>query len=145
MINPERDLIRFREASENSYLKYRELIQIADLIILNIDFLQYDLQALAVAIMFIIVGREFGQFSQEEITTEIPYCSDFIFTDRQGFYKVFGTFIEQSLGLDLFDLLETIQFSAKHFRLLLNFDLPLAVKKNAEHLLQVNSFNLKLL
>ena len=138
MISPEKDLIKFREMSESSYFKYREIAQIVDLVILNVDFLQHDPQALIFAIMYLIIGREIGQFTGEEIVMDIPNSSVFLLADREGFHKVFGAFIRQYIDAELADLLELIQRAAVYFNLTIDFNLPLAISKNKEKAMKVS-------
>lgn len=137
MINAEREFVKFKLTDEASYMKFREIVQILDSIMLNIEHRQYNPRMLTVSLLYLILGREFGQFKQEKIVEEMPYSSIFLYEDRQGFHKIFSSFVKPLLNMDLTELLPVIQYSAKYFELPLDFDLPIAVKKNAESIMQV--------
>ena len=141
--NPNNELIHFKLANREAYTKFRELIQLIDCMVLDIETLQYQNRAIVASLLYILIGKYYRQFTLSEIIHEIPVSSYFLFNDTQGLNHMFQEFLKYSFGYKLEDLLPTIQYVAKFFSLPISCDLPNAAKANPENVFKVkfNYFN----
>lgn len=131
------ELIQFKQPNEKSYARFREMMQLIDCTILDIQTLQYKPRALVASFMYIILGKHFKQFTVQQIFEEFPKSSLYLIDQQHMFNDLFGDFLIYSFGFQLADLLPTIQYASTFFKLPLNFDLPTAAKINKENVLEV--------
>ena len=136
--NPNNELIHFKLANRESYTKFRELIQLIDCVLLNVETLQYKNRALVASFFYLIIGKYYKQFTLSEIIHEIPVSSYFLFTDTQGLTHIFKEFLKYSFGYQLEDLLPSIQYVANFFSLPISYDVPNAARIDPENVLRVS-------
>jgi len=124
--------ITFKTSNESAYARFREIMQILDLIILDHTWLQYKPRGLVASVMFLIVGIHVGEFDLEMIWNEFVYTSN-KFLDHDSIYiMLFMDFLYLSFGFQLHDLAPTVQYVSSFMSIPFNYDLPLyAQQKNA--------------
>ena len=135
--NPNNELIHFKLANRESYTKFRELIQLIDCVVLDIETLQYKNRTLVASFLYLLIGKYYKQFSLSEIIHEIPVSSYFLFNDTQGLNHIFKEFLKYSFGYQLEELLPSIQYVANFFSLPISYDIPNAARANPENVLKV--------
>jgi hypothetical protein len=128
---------RFRLPCEQSYSLYRELMQLIDTSILDVQTLQYKQRALIAAFLYVLLGKEYRQFSVDKIVEEFPYSSLYLLDESFAFNDLYSHFMNQYFGMSLLDLLPTIQYVSTYFSLPVNINLPVAAKIDKENVLQV--------
>lgn len=133
------DLIQFKQSSQKSYVRFREMMQIIDCITLDAQTLQYKPRALIASIMYVLLGKYFKNFTVQQIFEEFPRNSRYLLDDS-AFNQLFGNFLIYSFGFELTDLLPTIQYISTYIRLPISYELPKAVKMSKENILEVNYF-----
>jgi hypothetical protein len=136
--NPDGEIVCFKQANERSYTKFRELSQILDLIILNIDSLQYPNRTLVAGILYLLAGKSFKEFDSNQILDEITCDSNFLYRDITGFNQIFSEFLKKSFSFDLSEIVPAIQYVAQYFAVKICYDLPIAAKKSPDTVLSVN-------
>jgi len=131
----------FKLPNEESYLLFREYMQILDNLVLEIQTLQYKPRALIASLLYLILGKNLKQFSLQQILEEFPFTSNFLINNKIKFNYVFSTFLTFCFGFEIFELLPTIQYVATFFALNIINNLPTAAKLNKENVLEVNFSN----
>ena len=130
-------LIQFKQPNEKSYARFREIMQLIDCSVLEIQTLQYKPRTLIASFMYMTLGKHFKQFTSQQIYEEFPKSSLYLIDQQYAFNDLFGDFLVYSFGFQLVDLLPSIQYASTFFKLPLNFDLPTAAKINKENVLEV--------
>ena len=128
--------IKFKQPTQQSYALYRNLMQLLDASMLDIQTLQYKQRALVLSMMYVLVGREYKQFTTEMIATEFPNSSQYLLDESFAYNNLFGNFVT-GFGMELLSLLPTIQFVSSFFSLEIDISLPIAAKIDKENVLQV--------
>lgn len=129
--------IKFKLPTQTSYALYRHLMQILDATILDVQTLQYRQRALVLSTMYILLGREFQQFTTEVIVNDFPNSSGYLLDEAFAYNNLFGMYLQECFGVELPNLLPTIQFVATFFAADLDISLPIAAKIDKENVLQV--------
>lgn len=125
----DRDLY-FKQPNEKAYARFRELMQILDIAVLDIITLQYQPRAIIAATMYLLMGHYMEHFTLDKISEEFMYGSAFLDPDNL-FNDLFSDFLGQSFGFQIPELLPTIQYVASFMSLPFNYDLPsVAQNKN---------------
>lgn len=137
VVNSDEGLIQFKQPNEKSYARFREIMQLVDCSILDVQTLQYKSRALVASCMYMVLGKHFKQFTPEQIFEEFPKSSLYLLDEDYAFNDLFGDFLLYSFGFQLIDLLPSIQYASTYFKIQLNFDLPTAAKTNKENVLEV--------
>lgn len=96
-------------------------MQILDCAILDIQTVQYKPKILVCSILYLILGKELGEFNKKRIANEFPKTSTY-FVDESHFNTLFTTFIENCLGLQMFELLPSVQYLASFFNLPFSYE-----------------------
>lgn len=130
--------VKFKLPTQNSYTLFRTLMQLLDLMILDIQTLQYRQRALVLSTMYILLGREYQQFTDELIEQEFPHSSHYLLNDTLAYNALFGVFLQECFGMELANLLPTVQYVATFFAVELDISLPIAAKIDKENVLQGN-------
>ena len=138
LLKSQRSPVKFRLPSEQSYSLYREFMQLIDTAILDVKTLQYKQRALIAAFLYVLLGKEYKQFSLAKIVEELPYSSHYLLDQSFAFNDLFSLFMKQCFGISLLDLLPTIQYASTYFSLPITINLPVAAKIDKENVLQVN-------
>jgi len=127
--NPNGEIICFKQANEQSYTKFREFSQIMDLLVLNIETLQYPNRTLVAGIIYILAGRAFKEFDTDQIINEISCDSKFLYRDITGFNQIYSEFVKKSFSYDITEIVPAIQYVAPYFQVKFCYELPMAAKK----------------
>jgi cyclin E len=130
--------IKFKLPTQHSYTLYRHLMQLIDATVLEIQTLQYKQRALVLSIMYVLIGREFHQFTTEMIVQEFPVSSQYLLDTSFAYNNLFGHFVQECFGIELSDLLPTIQYVSSFFNIEFDISLPIAAKIDKENVLQVD-------
>ena len=127
----------FKLPNEESYLLFREYMQILDNIILDIQTLQYKPRALIASLMYLILGKNMKEFTLKQIIDQFPFTSNYLISNKIKFNYFFSEFLTFCFGFEIFELLPTIQYVATFFGLNIVNNLPTAAKLNKENVLDV--------
>lgn len=124
--------LTFKTSNETAYSRFREVLQIMDLIILDNNCLRYKPRGLVASILFLILGLHTGEFDVERIWTEFIYTSNGFLDPNSLFNQLFMDFLFLSFGFQLHDLAPTIQYVSAFMSIPFNYDMPMyAQNKNA--------------
>ena len=110
-------------------------MQVADLMLLDAEYLYYDKRSLAAALLYVELGISFGIFKREEVCTKIEGLVRFTYEQAQEsnpieFVSVFSHFLNQCLdGIILNDILAEIEFICDFYKMDLSRDMPQAIQK----------------
>ena len=138
LIKSQKNLPRFRLPCEQSYALYREFMQLVDAAILDVETLKYKQRALIASFLYSLMGREFKQFTLDQIVYEFPHSSLYLLDESFAFNDLFGGFLQQCFAVALLDLLPTIQYISTYFNLKINVSLPVAAKVDKDNVLNVS-------
>lgn len=137
-------LVQFKQANQNSYIIYREMMQLLDCATLNTQSLQYNTRTLVAAFMYLLLGKQFGVFTAQQIYTEMSRGSLYLLNAKNAINTLFGDFLKHCFEYKLPELLPSVQYASTYFGLSMNFDLPRSAKVNQGGVLEVfNSFSKK--
>ena len=124
------DDLTFKTSNENSYKRFREVMQILDWIILDHNWLLYRPRGLVLSIMFLILGIHVGEFDVQRIYSEFVFSSNGFLNLNSQFNQLFIEFIYLSCGFQLQDLAPTIQYVSSFMSLGFNYDMPMYWQQN---------------
>lgn len=137
LVNSVKTPIRFKLPTQQSYTLYRYLMQLLDATILEVQTLQYKQRALVLSVMYVLIGREFKQFTTDMIVNEFPNSSQYLLDNSFAYNNLFGHFVRECFGIELLNLLPTIQYASSFFSIDFDISLPIAAKIDKENVLQV--------
>ncbi len=123
-----------------SYKKFREVVQILDLLLLNIDTLKYNPSSIVASIVYLVTGRDSRQFTQEQIINN--NCADLQNEGLKEFNNIFEAFLREYQAPSFEKLFESIEFICPYFAVPLSCELPMVVPVNSQGEFKVN-FNFK--
>ena len=122
-------IVQFRQPHERSYMLFREIMQYIDCITLDVEHLQYNMRTVIAGLMYLVIGKVYKQFALKQITVEFSSNNSSYLLNKQSQYNdFFAKFLEFTFGLQLEDLLASVQYIAPFFKLPLDFELPRAVQ-----------------
>ena len=127
----------FKKPHNSSYNLYRQYMELVDCAILDIQTLQYKQRAIIAAFMYILLGKEFKQFTNDQILNDFPTSSLYLLNDSLPYNELYSYFISNFFGLALYDLLPTIQYGSTFFGLEFQIELPVAAKVDRKNVLEV--------
>lgn len=116
-----REPLFFKKADEGSYRNFRQVMQLIDSMLLDIQTYQYKVKMLVCSMLYLVIGKELGEFSAKRITTEFPGSSMYL-RNESDFNDLFCSFCNSIFTLELDDLLPTMQYCATFFALPLNYE-----------------------
>lgn len=119
-----REPVFFKRIDNDSYRNYRTAMQFFDCAMLDIQTVQYRPKALALSLLYLLLGRETNEFSKKKILNEFPRTSTY-FLEDSAFNQMFAFFLRESFGVQMRELLPSVQYLASFFTLSLNYDRPL--------------------
>lgn len=105
-------LVVFKASNEKAYARFRELSQLLDLAVLSVDTLKHSPRAIVAGGMYVLLAYHFGQGTAEEIAKGMSE-SDLFLDARLPFNDLFGRFLRECFGIELEELLRTIQHMAR--------------------------------
>lgn len=82
----------FKRVEEGSYKNYRQVMQYLDCAMLDIQTVQYRPKTLACSVLYLVLGKEGGEFSKKRIVGEFPRTSIFFLEDTP-FNALFRAFL----------------------------------------------------
>lgn len=115
--------IVFRENNQLAYTRYRELMQILDVSLLDAKSMQYLPRTIMAASLYIILAYHCGQATKEQIATELSKTSQFLDL-RFPFNNLYEDFLMKSFGFQLEELLPTIQYISEFMGLPFCYNVP---------------------
>jgi len=124
------DDLTFKTSNDKAYARFREVMQILDLLILDHNCLQYIPRAMVISIMFLILGMHVGEFDVQKICGEFQYSSNGFLDMNSDFNQLFIEFIYMSCHFELHDIAPTIQYISSFMSIPLNYDLPMYCQDN---------------
>jgi hypothetical protein len=130
------DPVKFLVPCERSYKLFRSLLQLLDAASLEVQTLQYKQKALIASFIYLVIGKELGQFDEQSILEEFPRTSLYLFNRKNAFNDLYAFFLSEFFGIDIFGLLPTIQFAATFFGVKLAMNLPVAAKIDRKNVLE---------
>jgi hypothetical protein len=142
------EAVKFKQPNERSYVCFRELMELLDVMILEVQTLQYKNRVLIASVMYLLIGKHYKQFGTKEIQESFGNSSNFLLdpNNRVGvFNNIFEEFLGYSFGFQIYELLPTIQYVSGFFKLQFNYDLPTAAKVNKDNVLEVSLKILKII
>ncbi len=129
--------VLFKDRDPQSYMQFREITQVLDAMLLDIETLGYPKRPMVAALLYLVIGKKLGVFSNRSITEELANSSLFLLDHSRGFNHLFSDFLHRSFNMQLGDLLPSIQYAASFFNLKISIELPTAAKINRENVLEV--------
>ena len=127
----------FKRPCEESYSLFRELHQLIDCAVLDIQSLRYTQRGLLAAFMYLVLEKSCMQRTAKEVVEEFSRKDSSALKERSEFNKLFGEFLRFGFGFELKEMAPIILYAACFFRLPLKFDLPAAVKMNSHKAFEV--------
>lgn len=124
----QRYTIFFKNSTEESYKNFREMIQILDLVLLDVETLQYNQRTIVASALYLMVGKHQQQFDLHTIVNDFSRSSMFLCHDLEDFNEFFSDFMVKQFDLELNDLFPTIQYIAPYFAVEISYEMPYAAK-----------------
>ena len=108
---------------------------------LDIQTLEYKQYMLVPAFMYIILGLKYNQFTLRQIVSEFPTSSLFLLDeDEYAYNNLFGYFMRSYFGIELIDLLPTIQYASTYFYFQIELRLPTIIDYKRDEISDVSQF-----
>lgn len=126
----------FKKPHSESYSLYRAYMELIDCAVLDVQSLAYNVRALVAALAYVLLGKQFGQFTDEQIAHEFPASSHYLLDTGFAFNNLYAHFLESYSGLPLCGILPTIQYCSTYFALPLHVELPVAAKVDRKNVLE---------
>lgn len=114
-------------------------MQLIDCCLLEVDTLQYKPRPLIAAFMYIVIGIEFDQFTTEIVVERFPSSSLYLLEPNFAFNNLFARFLEIHFGIELEELLPSIQYASTFAGLEVSTKLPSVVESNRNEIATVGS------
>ena len=112
-----------------------------DCAVLDIQTLEYKQYLLVPAFMYIVLGMKYQQFSLEQIVEEFPTSSMYLLNEEEyAFNNLFGYFMYYYFGIELVDLLPTIQYASTYFYFSIELRLPSIIDYKRDEISDVSIF-----
>jgi len=67
----------FRKTNNESYERFRTVSQLLDTALMDVQTLQYNFRDLVAAFMYIILGIDYDQFTNEQVVSNFPAQSTY--------------------------------------------------------------------
>jgi hypothetical protein len=112
-------------------------MQLIDCALLEVDTLQYKPRPLIAAFMYIVIGKEFDQFTTEIIVERFPSSSLYLLDPTFAFNNLFSRYLELYFGIELEELLPSIQYASTFAGLEVSTKLPSVVEGNKKEIANV--------
>ena len=111
------------DSAQESYVRYRQLMQIIDTLVLDARTLQYKQRVIVAAVMYILFAVNYAQVNKEMVSYEYSNSSKFLLQNTP-YNSFFGCFVKTYFNFDLSELLPTIQYVAPFWDTQFSYDLP---------------------
>lgn len=116
--------LTFKSSNEVSYARFREVMQILDLIMLDYDSLKYKPRGIIASILYLIIGIHVQEFTIEMIWQEFIVSSNRFLNFAEEYNWLYNDFICLSFGFQINELVPTIQYICSFMSIPFNYDLP---------------------
>lgn len=117
-------LITFKISDENSYHRYREMMQLIDIMVLDIDSFKYNLRGIVASSIYLLLVIHFNIACREQIVT-YGTSTSFFLNLNLSFNEFFENFLRESFDFCLLELMPTIQYVVGFLSLDYDYDTPL--------------------
>lgn len=117
--------VHFKQVDPSSYQMFREMMQLIDCSVIDIQTAQYKPKMLVCSFLYLLIGREMKIFNNKEIVEEFPRSSLYLLDEGNEFNDLFRAFVEHVFGFSLPDILPTVQYCATYFCLNFSYEQPL--------------------
>ena len=132
----------FKKKNEESYKLFRELMQMVDLSLLSVKTLQYSSKLLIASTMFLVLSRNFNQYTNRDILSQFSSLS--FLKEKNYFNNVYDNFIKFFFNDVKFaeDLSPVISFISKFFNLNFDYEIPNFIDfENIQSVISLNKVN----
>jgi hypothetical protein len=116
-------------------------MQLIDCCLLEVETLQYKPRPLIAAFMYIVIGKDFEQFTTEIIVERFPSSSLYLLDPNFAFNNLFARYLELYFGIELEELLPSIQYASTFAGLEVCTKLPSVVEGNKKEIANVGNNN----
>eukprot|EP00357_Protocruzia_adherens_P002605 CAMPEP_0115028848 /NCGR_PEP_ID=MMETSP0216-20121206/36597_1 /TAXON_ID=223996 /ORGANISM="Protocruzia adherens, Strain Boccale" /LENGTH=520 /DNA_ID=CAMNT_0002405215 /DNA_START=1 /DNA_END=1563 /DNA_ORIENTATION=+ len=124
---PDEQSILFKHTSEKSYMRFREMMQLMDVITLDFHSLKHNSRSLVASLLYLILAKHFGYLIEDDIEDEIINSENFM-TEDSSYNDLFSHFLSTSFGFMLDDIVLTVRYAATFMNFQLSFELPTVLK-----------------
>ena len=128
--NNDNDIIYFKKPDEDTYYNFREITGIIDLIVLDINYLNFSLRKIVAASLFIVIGRNLKIFEEPGNLNDMRYLLNV--TKNNYFSDIFSDFLHQSFGLSINDIYLAIIYVSKFTKIEFSTELPLIAQTDED-------------
>ena len=131
-----------KKKNEESYKLFRELMQMIDLSLLSVKTLQYSSKLLIASTMFLVLCRNFNQYTNRDILSQFSSLS--FLKEKNYFNNVYDNFIKYFFNDVKFaeDLSPVISFISKFFNLNFDYEIPNFIDfENIQSVISLNKVN----
>ena len=130
----------FKSDCIEDYKRFRSLMQILDLLLLDLNAFKFDKRSLVAAVFYVQMGISLKAFTREEIslTEDIPLLLMSIEQEQEEFSQMAQHFLESYFSIFIPEIVPAISFVARFFALETSEEMPIIIK-NKKEVASVNS------
>ena len=127
-----KQLTLFKSDRMEDYQRFRSLMQIFDLVLIDMEHLKYDMRHLVAAGLYIQVGLSLEAFSRSEIST-MPNIMTLLVnleqqsSEQQDFMMMIQDFIKSTFGFEIAEILPAMKYIARFFFMQAQSQLPIVL------------------
>jgi len=130
------DKATFKVMGPQSYERFREVMQILDIAILDIETLQHQPRVLVISVLYLVLALYYKVMSVKDI--KMYGLGDYL--KNNAFNKQFGVFLERHLSWEIEDMLPGIQYLSQFFVLPFSYVLPVKCKQDHKNTAEYEEF-----
>ncbi|EAS06339.1 amine-terminal domain cyclin (macronuclear) [Tetrahymena thermophila SB210] len=120
-------LILYRIPEQKSYMLFRQMVQILDLMQLDANVLRFESRMLIASLMYLQLGIYYKQFTKKQVHS--GFNEKYLFANSlNNFNEYFNSFLTQHFQFNLIDILSTLQHVATFFDVEYNYSLSPAAQ-----------------
>jgi hypothetical protein len=124
------NLVYFKKPDEETYFIFRQITQLTDVIVLDINYLNFSLRELVAACLFITIGKNLNIFDKPGELNDMTYL---LKVSRNNYFAdIFSEFLHQSFGFTIQCIYLAIIFVSKFTKLNFSTELPLIAQTNED-------------
>lgn len=125
-----KNVIYFKKPNEEAYFIYRQITQMIDLIVLDINYLSFSLREIIAACLFIVIGENLNTFDSSGELSSMNYLLKV--TKNNYFAELFTEFLNQSFGFNMQSIYLAIIFASKFMKFKFSTELPLIAQTDED-------------
>lgn len=122
----------FKQSNIKSYIKFREVTQILDLLLLDVQSLQCDITSLVVSVIYLVMGQASQKITRNEIINYNCSFGPFENKETKKFNQIFTSFLKEHISITLDDLKSSFKFVTPYFDVGFCFEAPSTIKENSK-------------